>query len=653
MGWGGGGLYWSAAFHPKRDGVIYMGGDVVGVYKSLDHGLTWKHSNRGIAGYEVLTLTTDPSQPERVYAVTTNGISRSEDGAAHWTTLPVSSPGKLNLVCQKERSVHCLAVDPRQSRRLAFAAPDGRVLESPDSGSTWQVRIRASSGFSSSVAFSPKDGALMAATSAGLIRLAGPKESPDRVLSGKAFAVTFATDGTTGYAAMADKGIWRTSDGGRTWNPTAMGGKVGENWLDVVVEPKNPLCVHGIEAPGWGGRSAFSNDGGKSWTTESRITGDAVWDPTELEACKAGPLGLSMPRNLAINPLNGKELFIAANWRPVYSSDGGKNWEERSRGANISVITDLQFSAGKAYVTAMDEGVFVSDESPLGWRQLLPLHWQKDVSGHQWRIRVWDGGKQIITTGSPWDAPLNLVFRSLDGGRTFIKVSAGLPAYLPTENTMWGRGYPRALATEAANPYTVYLGIDGDADAKGSGGGVFKSVDGGWHWAQLKSQPASRRMFNGIAVDPTNPKRLFWGACASGGGLYRSEDGGESWRLVFSKENWVFNVSVGQDGVVYCPGKDLWISRDHGNSWIQASHFEDGVQIVDFEIDPANTSRMWLTRTSWDATTLGGVFETTDGGKNWHSIVGNLPCTRPLILRYNAATKQLWAAGPAMFTLQR
>jgi photosystem II stability/assembly factor-like uncharacterized protein len=218
---------------------------------------------------------------------------------------------------------------------------------------------------------------------------------------------------------------------------------------------------------------------------------------------------------------------------------------------------------------------------------------------------------------------------------------------------MWGRGYPRALTTDPANPYTVYLGIDGDADAKGSGGGVFKSVDGGWHWAQLKSQPASRRMFNGLALDPTNHKRLYWGACGVGGGLYRTDDGGDSWSLALSKENWVFSVAVGADGTVYCPGKELWVSKDHGSTWRQISRFGDGVQIVNVEVDPADPNRIWVTRSAWDATTTGGVFETIDGGKSWHSILGNLPCERPLVLRYNARTKELWAAGPALFKLRR
>ncbi|MBC2602783.1 hypothetical protein [Puniceicoccus vermicola] len=37
-GWGGGGYYYAAAFHPSKPGVIYLAGDVAGVYKTEDYG---------------------------------------------------------------------------------------------------------------------------------------------------------------------------------------------------------------------------------------------------------------------------------------------------------------------------------------------------------------------------------------------------------------------------------------------------------------------------------------------------------------------------------------------------------------------------------------------------------------------------------------
>src|SRR5690606_32239425 len=120
-------------------------------------------------------------------------------------------------------------------------------------------------------------------------------------------------------------------------------------------------------------------------------------------------------------------------------------------------------------------------------------------------------------------------------------------------NVMWDRGYARALAVDPNDPQTIYLGIDGDPEParNHAGGGVFKSTDGGKTWQQLPDQPTSRRMFFGLAVDPTDSRRLYWGACNENGGVYRSDDGGATWQYVFDKEKWVFNLAVGPSGEVY------------------------------------------------------------------------------------------------------
>src|SRR5262249_44428454 len=67
-GWGGGGRYCAAVFHPTRNGVIYMSGDVAGVYKTEDHGKNWRQINNGLADYGVYSLAVDRTKPETVYA---------------------------------------------------------------------------------------------------------------------------------------------------------------------------------------------------------------------------------------------------------------------------------------------------------------------------------------------------------------------------------------------------------------------------------------------------------------------------------------------------------------------------------------------------------------------------------------------------------
>jgi len=160
-------------------------------------------------------------------------------------------------------------------------------------------------------------------------------------------------------------------------------------------------------------------------------------------------------------------------------------------------------------------------------------------------------------------------------------------------------------------------------------------------------------MFFGLAVDPTDNKRLYWGACGEGGGLWRSDDGGDSWRRVFGKDAWVFNVLVLPDGTVYCPDTNLWKSTDHGKTWQQVTHFTDNLAIVALEYDASDPRTVWFSKVSWGGIAAGGVYKTIDGGATWQEITGDLPYRKPMVLRLNPATRELWAAGVGEYKIKQ
>jgi hypothetical protein len=211
------------------------------------------------------------------------------------------------------------------------------------------------------------------------------------------------------------------------------------------------------------------------------------------------------------------------------------------------VIEDIRFLGGHVYAAAMDEGLLASADGGGTWRQVFPLAYTDAFSGHQWRIHAWEGGgaAHLLTTVSPWNgAHPNTVVRSDDGGGTFTAAGGGLPGCVPARNTMWGRSYPRALAADPADPTSLYLGMDGDPDPDdpACAGGFFRSRDGGRTWVRPRAQPGSRRVFFGLAADPSRRGRVYWGACGEGGGVYRSDDAGESWTKVFGGDAWIFNL---------------------------------------------------------------------------------------------------------------
>ncbi len=845
-GWGGGGFFRSVAFHPARDGVIYMGGDVNGMYRSDDGGKSWKIINNNIVGYGAFAIAVDPSTPDTVWVATDQGLSKSTDMGATWKTIANSGPKEMRLTGEADRSTHNVAVDPSNGNIVYVGTPHGKIYKTTDGGEKWtQVYQRSPASEqvpSTRFQFGGVNGAIfggfwmpvkfpetIAPADAGgigfsiktegstpndvffTIRTADgtayrsrnlhddftPGDWRDVVLTAKDFILdpewksknadkaatspatpdwsavsrfdlacvggfdvnpavarmsrvfftaARTTDGQTGTAdaptkvtsndlssgkapalygnakagdpangpiytvaispknpsvlaaASADEGLLMSTDAGVTWNAVGQMKRVssvtfsasvpdviyaacraehvwkstdlGKTWvdasagigastetLDVVVNPNNADEVYTIGAKGWGGMIYYSRDGGNSWTGVETLTPDPVGNPTVPAAAATGTVPLSALRNLAINPKNPKQLYAAGNWRNAMSNDAGQTWVESTQGADISCIGDIRFHKGKVYVGVMDEGVLASDDNGKTWKQLWPLNYSVELSGHYWRLDIRDvnGAARIISASSPWDRKWNQVVISNDEGKTFTAYREGLPDYLPTANTMWGRGYARALAVDPKDPDVIYLGIDGDPSGGHSGGGLFKSTDGGKTWAQLPNQPGSRRMFFGLAVDPTDSNRLYWGACGDKGGLYRSDDAGNSWKRVFSQDQWIFNLHVAEDGTLYCLGKDVHRSADHGATWEKLERLPvNNGTVVGFDVHPSDPNTMWAAATFWGGEAQnGGVFKTTDGGKTWTDITGDLPYRRPLVLRFNSETNELWAGYVGLYRLKQ
>jgi photosystem II stability/assembly factor-like uncharacterized protein len=599
------------------------------------------------------SLAIDRSKPETVYAATEGGLHKSTDGGEHWTLLPKTGKNEFRITGERNHSVRSVAVDPVNGNNLYAASPGGKVYKSIDGGENWTVAFEKKEGTVGplhAVSVSAKNPSLVvvATDDFGLIlsedsgKTWRELQTPKKASS----AVFVDTDSNTIYGSFYKDGIWKSTDKGKTWVKSSEGIPAEATIREVAVSPGNPLDLFAI------GTSAYlSNDGGKSWKASSVIQVDLEGNPTRHYNGSSPTSNLVNPTNVTINPLNPKEVFISADWRPVWSGDGGLTWKERVRGSDITCTTDIRFSKGRAYTTAMDEGTLVSEDNGKNWRQLWPSKYIPEISGHYWRVAIntEKGVDRIISLVSPWNTKLRRVIYSEDGGTTFKETTSGLPDYMPTVNTMWGKGHPRALSVDPNNPKVIYMGLDGDPEEGKMGGGIFKSEDGGANWKQLPNQPESRRMYYGLAVDPTDSKRIFWGACAKGGGVHRSQDQGASWQNVLTTENFVWNILVTKEGVVYASGKQLWRSTDHGTTWTQVTQFSENWAVVGIEIHPQDPKTMWISRTTWNSSSDGGVYKTTDGGVTWQNITGNLPVRKPQILRFNPETNELWAGWVGLY----
>src|SRR5687767_3818085 len=101
------------------------------------------------------------------------------------------------------------------------------------------------------------------------------------------------------------------------------------------------------------------------------------------------------------------------------------------------------------------------------------------------------------------------VFKSTDGGTTWIPINGGLREPLITE-----------LAIDPRTPATLYVGTSEGVSKTGDAGGVWRDINNGL--------PASSRSVSAIGVDPGSPT-IVYVKLAFHSNVFKSLDGGESW----------------------------------------------------------------------------------------------------------------------------
>jgi photosystem II stability/assembly factor-like uncharacterized protein len=220
------------------------------------------------------------------------------------------------------------------------------------------------------------------------------------------------------------------------------------------------------------------------------------------------------------------------------------------------------------------------------------------------------------------------IYRSLDGGGTWQRV-------LYKDNDTGGS----AVALDPSHPEIVYAGLwqsrlgpwEDKNEFNGTGGGLFKSTDGGTTWRQLKTGlPADLAQIN-IAVAPSEPTRLYAAVAttepgeyysAAGLGVFRSDDGGESWRRITTDPRPALRIGGGDltiirvdptnADVVYSTGIVTMKSVDGGRTWQPLRGAPGGDDYQNLWINPVDPHIIALVSDQ-------GAVITVNGGESWSS----------------------------------
>lgn len=311
---------------------------------------------------------------------------------------------------------------------------------------------------------------------------------------------------STFYLGASGGGIWKTEDYGTSWNNVSDDYFSTPSIGDIAVAQNDANIIY----VGTGSDGLRSNVIAGKGMYKS-IDGGATWQHIGLD--DTGHIGA-----VEINPENHNMVYVAAigqafnanEERGLYKTvDGGRNWEQV---------------------------LYISDETGISDVELLPGN-PEIVFATAWKAerKPWT----IISGGENEEGGL---FKSVDGGASWDKITEGLPTGLIGKMD---------LALSPADSSIVYLLVE----APGDEAGLYKSIDQGQTFEQVSDHDGiiTRPFYYAnIDVDPQNPDIVY----AMSTGNFISKDGGENWERLATPHG---------------DNHDMWINPNDPDLYIQAN----------------------------------------------------------------------------------
>ncbi len=608
------------AIHPKNESIWYVAVGSGGVWKTKNAGTTWKPIFDNESSYSIGCITIDPTNPNTIWVGTGENVG---------------------------------------GRHVGFG--DG-IYVSHNGGKTWENMGLTTSEHISKIIVHPEDSNTIWVASQGpLWNKGGERGFYKSVDGGKTWKRTLGDDEWTGvtdiimdhtnpdilYAASWDRhrtvaaymgggpgsGIHKSTDGGETWSKLTEGipksnlGKIG-----LAISPfDNETIYAAIELDRKKGGVFISNNQGETWTKQS----DAV----------SGGTGPHYYQELYASPHQEGRLYLMSN-TVLISDNHGKTFEKMNEKTKHGDSHAIAFKdSDPDYVLfGTDGGLYESYDLTKTWRYFenLPItqYYKLAVDDTEPFYNIYGGTQDNGSHGGPSQTTNQAGILSSDWWKT-----------------LGADGHQSAI--EPGNPDITY--------------GEFQE---GWLWridqttgetVFIQPQPAMgepHERFNWdapILVSPHNPKRLYFASYR----VWKSENRGDDWTAISKdltrneerlalpimgrQQSWDNPWDVGamsnyntitslaespiQEGLIYAGTDDgiLQVTEDGGATWTKImlgtiKGVPDRVFVNDVRADLYDANTVYLVLDNHkEGDFRPFLLKSTDKGRSWNSIKGNLP----------------------------
>jgi photosystem II stability/assembly factor-like uncharacterized protein/PKD repeat protein len=571
--------------HPE---ILYCGTESGGVFKTEDSGMNWQHASANTMMNNVRIVRIATTNPEVVYAGTSQRVYRTQDGGNSWeVVLDAASVGVSSL------GINAIAIAPVDENRI-IAAGTGGLWHTENGGASWNHPF---TNAVYDIAFKPDDASVLylvrrhslenrceflKSTDGGhswevksegwYLPAEDPYEEVDRgaKIAVSALAPNLVIAGLIGDEKPGDDGylgLWKSTDAGGSWllqgphvggpyeyngGPSTHknimknegGGGPYQGFYDYVlaISPFDTSIVY------IGGVSLYqSTDGGATFNVIGGYQGN-TWIHPDMQEIATGPDG----------------VWLANDGGIQFSNDEFATMESRKNGLTASEFW--------GFGSAWNEDLLVGGRYHNGNTSLRPSY----GPGNALRLGGAEAPTGYVQPGGPGiayfsDISSQIIPPSLDGNVLQAPSLSKYPAesyfaahsselefapycynhmYLGKDNQLWksedGGSSFEAIGTfgddsnapilqfelSRSNPEVIYV----YQRTSFYGAHLWKTTNGGASWEMLDfpAGPGSMRA-GGLAINPQDEEELwvfFAHQNNDGAKVYKTEDGGNSWENV-------------------------------------------------------------------------------------------------------------------------